>query len=197
MAPFRGRGDLALRLMAAGEAAGREHCRGPPVAPGAQHPTQDRPRLHDHRLRRDALVQRGHGRADPAQGGRLPGLDLRPAGIRYTGLRYYNAPSKGGHFAAAEQPRLSVPEVRAGIRAIARAERSRTGVADASATRYPEPTPGGEVVPHCASPMPPSNATVVNGSGNRGEVPDRSWERLECPVEHARVAATRPYLGRR
>jgi pimeloyl-ACP methyl ester carboxylesterase len=38
---------------------------------------------------------------------------------RYTGLRYYHVPSKGGHFAAAEQPQLFVQEVRAGIRAIA------------------------------------------------------------------------------
>jgi pimeloyl-ACP methyl ester carboxylesterase len=38
---------------------------------------------------------------------------------RYTGLRYYHAPDKGGHFAALEQPELFVQEVRAGIRAIA------------------------------------------------------------------------------
>ncbi|BDB44254.1 hypothetical protein IWGMT90018_47000 [Mycobacterium kiyosense] len=37
---------------------------------------------------------------------------------RFTDLRYYNAVSKGGHFAALEQPDVFVDEVRSAIRAL-------------------------------------------------------------------------------
>lgn len=37
---------------------------------------------------------------------------------RFSDLRYYNAPERGGHFAAFEQPELFVREVRAGIAAL-------------------------------------------------------------------------------
>lgn len=36
----------------------------------------------------------------------------------YTGLRYFGSASKGGHFAALEQPEIFVAEVRAGIKAL-------------------------------------------------------------------------------
>lgn len=37
---------------------------------------------------------------------------------RFTDLRYYGSPTRGGHFAALEQPGLFVEEVRAGLRAL-------------------------------------------------------------------------------
>jgi epoxide hydrolase len=43
----------------------------------------------------------------------------RWARTRYKDLRYFTEPSPGGHFAALEQPRLFVEEVRAGLRACA------------------------------------------------------------------------------
>jgi pimeloyl-ACP methyl ester carboxylesterase len=38
---------------------------------------------------------------------------------RYTDLRYFNAPPRGGHFAALEEPELFVAELRAGLNALA------------------------------------------------------------------------------
>lgn len=38
---------------------------------------------------------------------------------RFTGLRYYHEVTKGGHFAALEQPQIFVDEVRAGVRSLA------------------------------------------------------------------------------
>lgn len=50
----------------------------------------------------------------------FPGELFRPsqrwAERRYQDLRYFNAPERGGHFAAFEQPELFVREVRAGLR---------------------------------------------------------------------------------
>jgi epoxide hydrolase len=45
-------------------------------------------------------------------------LSERWAATRFTDLRYYNRPDRGGHFAALEQPALFVDEVRAAFRAI-------------------------------------------------------------------------------
>ncbi|HEX4107494.1 MAG TPA: epoxide hydrolase [Solirubrobacteraceae bacterium] len=42
----------------------------------------------------------------------------RWARTRYTDLRYYSEPERGGHFAALEQPERFVAEVRAGLRAV-------------------------------------------------------------------------------
>ena len=46
-------------------------------------------------------------------------LSERWARTRYTDLRYYGAPKRGGHFAAYEVPAEFVAEVRAGLRALA------------------------------------------------------------------------------
>jgi epoxide hydrolase len=43
----------------------------------------------------------------------------RWARTRYTDLRYYGTPERGGHFAAYEAPGEFVVEVRAGLRALA------------------------------------------------------------------------------
>ncbi|MEY9840847.1 epoxide hydrolase family protein [Streptacidiphilus sp. EB103A] len=47
-------------------------------------------------------------------------LSERWARTRYTDLRYYGTPARGGHFAAYEAPAEFVAEVRAGLRALAR-----------------------------------------------------------------------------
>jgi hypothetical protein len=45
-------------------------------------------------------------------------LSERWAWTRYTGLRSYGTPQRGGHFAAYEAPGEFVGEVRAGLRAL-------------------------------------------------------------------------------
>jgi epoxide hydrolase len=45
-------------------------------------------------------------------------LSERCAQTRYTDLRYYGTPERGGHFAAYEAPGEFVAEVRAGVRAL-------------------------------------------------------------------------------
>ena len=45
-------------------------------------------------------------------------LSERWARTRYTDLRYYGTPQRGGHFAAYENPAGFVTEVRAGLRAL-------------------------------------------------------------------------------
>ena len=45
-------------------------------------------------------------------------LSERWARTRYTDLRYYGTPQRGGHFAAYENPAEFVTEVRAGLRAL-------------------------------------------------------------------------------
>jgi hypothetical protein len=46
------------------------------------------------------------------------GVSERWARTRFTDLRWYGAPSKGGHFAAFEQPELFVDEVRGFFRTV-------------------------------------------------------------------------------
>ena len=46
-------------------------------------------------------------------------LSERWARTRYTDLRYYGTPERGGHFAAYEAPAEFVAEVRSGLRALA------------------------------------------------------------------------------
>ena len=58
----------------------------------------------------------------PSAYSRFPGdnaaLSERWAQTRYTDLRYYGTPERGGHFAAYEAPGEFVAEVRAGLRAL-------------------------------------------------------------------------------